>query len=179
MTTFTGGPSSLVCVCVFLLRKTGASVASAAGALYYPPMAKRKSALEEEMNWQLVAAGFVGFERQVKFTPFDRLEELGANDRLLELAKGKCRKRVYHFDFADKKRRLYIEVDGGSWVGGGHGRGVVMESDRLKSALALVCGWRGIRVTSNMVHDGRALTLVEAALSAVEGAVQNDGVEAG
>lgn len=100
------------------------------------------SALEETLLAHMVAAGVAAPEREVVFAP----------------------PRRWRFDFAWPERRVAVEVEGGTWVGGGHSRGRGFASDVDKYNAAVLGGWRVLRVTSNMVRDGRALALVERAL---------------
>lgn len=60
--------------------------------------------------------------------------------------------------------RLIVEVEGGIWSGGAHVRGTGYEEDCIKYSEAAILGWCVVRVTTNMVRDGRALALVERAL---------------
>ena len=52
---------------------------------------------------------------------------------------------------------LIVEVEGGTWIEGRHSRGKGFESDCEKQALAVIAGYRYLRVTSNQVEDGRAI----------------------
>ena len=72
--------------------------------------------------------------------------------------------RKWRFDLAWTDQRLACEVEGGTWSGGRHTRGVGFERDCEKYAEALLLGWRVLRVTGDMVHDGRALAFIERAL---------------
>lgn len=53
-------------------------------------------------------------------------------------------KRKWRFDLAWPKYLLYLEVDGGIWVSGGHNRGAQMLKDWEKRNAASVLGWRGL-----------------------------------
>lgn len=75
--------------------------------------------------------------------------------------------RRWRLDLAWPDQKLYVEVDGGTWVGGRHNRGQGYENDCIKLNSAAVAGWRGLRVTSAMVRDGRALAALEQALKPV------------
>lgn len=75
--------------------------------------------------------------------------------------------RKWRLDLAWPDRRLYVEVDGGTWVGGRHNRGTGYEKDCEKLNTACVEGWRGLRVTTRMVKDGRALAALEQALKGI------------
>lgn len=75
--------------------------------------------------------------------------------------------RKWRLDLAWPAQRLYVEVDGGTWVGGRHNRGKGYEADCEKLNSAAVAGWRGLRVTTAMVRDGRALGAVEQLLGGV------------
>lgn len=74
--------------------------------------------------------------------------------------------RRWTFDFAWADRWLYCEVEGGIFIKGGgrHNRALGFEADCEKYAEAAILGWRGLRVTTQQVKDGRALKLIERAL---------------
>lgn len=108
------------------------------------------SEAEETMAWQIKVAGLPTPQREYRFFPARR----------------------WRFDFAwpfesvrsDKARPVALEVEGGSWVNGAHNRGKHFASDIEKYNAAGMLGWLVLRVTPDMVTDGRALTLVETAL---------------
>lgn len=72
--------------------------------------------------------------------------------------------RRWRFDLAWPDRRLAVEVDGGTWVGGRHTSGAGFEADCEKLNEALCLGWAVLRVTPRHVDDGRALAWVTRAL---------------
>ncbi len=92
--------------------------------------------------------------------------------RALGLTVGLCQqwkfhpKRAWRFDFAypAPEAKLAIEVDGGTWINGGHSRGSGIEKDCEKLASAVILGWRVMRATTNQVKDGTAAFWVEQAL---------------
>ena len=69
--------------------------------------------------------------------------------------------RRYRFDFAWPDVKVACEVEGGTFIQGRHVRGKGFEGDCEKYNLAACLGWRVIRVTSKMIHDGRALKWIE------------------
>ncbi len=71
--------------------------------------------------------------------------------------------RRWRFDFAWRDRMLAVEVEGGQWIGG-HG-GKRFEADADKYNAAALAGWVVLRVTPAMVDDGRAIILIERALT--------------
>ena len=73
--------------------------------------------------------------------------------------------RRWRFDLAWPDRRLALEIEGGVWTGGRHVRGKGYEADCIKYNQAALLGWRVLRVTTGMVRDGRALDLLQQALS--------------
>ncbi len=75
--------------------------------------------------------------------------------------------RRWRLDLAWPDQKLYVEVDGGTWVGGRHSRGAGYENDCVKLNAAAVEGWRGLRVTTAMVKDGRALAALEQVFQAI------------
>jgi very-short-patch-repair endonuclease len=73
-------------------------------------------------------------------------------------------RRRWRFDFAWPALEIAVEIEGGSWVQGAHGRGKHFESDCEKYNEAAIAGWLVLRVTTDMVEDGRAVTFVERAI---------------
>jgi very-short-patch-repair endonuclease len=74
--------------------------------------------------------------------------------------------RRWRFDLAWPSRALAVEVDGGQWVTSRHRTGLGYERDCEKLNAAVLLGWRVLRVTTNMVRDGRAVAVVAEALTA-------------
>ena len=101
-----------------------------------------KSDLEETLAGQIRLLGLEEPEREYRFAPGRR----------------------FRFDFCWPERFLACEVEGGTWVHGRHTTGAGFEKDAEKYNLATILGWRVLRVTGNMVRDGRAVALVEEAL---------------
>lgn len=74
--------------------------------------------------------------------------------------------RRWRFDLAWESLRFACEIEGGVFVAGRHSRGRGYENDCEKYAEALCHGWRVLRVTTDMVRDGRALNYLERLLKA-------------
>lgn len=72
--------------------------------------------------------------------------------------------RRYKADFFFPKSRLVVEVDGGGWVNGRHGRGQGIENDCEKSSLIAQMPARLMRVTPKQVQKGDALKWILEAL---------------
>lgn len=72
--------------------------------------------------------------------------------------------RRWRFDFAWPAQMVACEVEGGTRQGGRHNRHDGFEADCEKYSEAAILGWRVVRVTADMVHDGRAIDLVTRAL---------------
>jgi very-short-patch-repair endonuclease len=72
--------------------------------------------------------------------------------------------RRFRADFAWPAERLVVEVEGGTWIGGRHSRGKGFESDCEKQCLAVLDGWRYLRLTPSMIDDGRAIEWIRRAL---------------
>lgn len=58
----------------------------------------------------------------------------------------KPRSKRYKADFAHPESRLLIEIDGSVWQKGGHNSGSGRMRDCRKDALAVLSGWRVIRL---------------------------------
>lgn len=72
--------------------------------------------------------------------------------------------RRWKWDLAWPDHWLLLEVDGGTYVYGGHNRGVRIDGDAEKQSAAAALGYRTMRVTKHMIDSGRALDLLELAL---------------
>jgi hypothetical protein len=70
----------------------------------------------------------------------------------------------WRFDFAWPDLLIACEVEGGTFSGGRHTRGQGFEGDCEKYNAATLLGWKVFRVTSKMIHDGRAFALMQDAL---------------
>jgi very-short-patch-repair endonuclease len=73
-------------------------------------------------------------------------------------------KRKWRFDFAWPELKLAAEVEGGTWTGGRHTRGVGFEKDCEKYNSATALGWKVYRFTSGMISDGSAVLVIENAI---------------
>lgn len=100
------------------------------------------SDLEDQLLWQLKVARVPAPEREFRFHP----------------------PRQFRFDLAWPDRKLAVEVEGGTWSGGRHSRGSGMEKDMEKYNLAVIDGWKVLRVNNHHVEDGRALAWITEAL---------------
>ena len=85
-------------------------------------------------------------------------------DAVTEYPFAKSIGRRWRFDLAYPSRRVAVEVDGGAFVGGRHVTGTGFEADAEKLSTAASMGWRVLRFTPRMIRDGKALTLLLAAL---------------
>lgn len=108
------------------------------------------SELERAMAWHLKVAELPKPESEFIFAP----------------------PRRWRFDFAWPTAKVALEVEGGTFLSGRHSRGRGFEDDCIKYDEAAIAGWLVIRVTGDMVTDGRALALVERALAARPGSAR-------
>lgn len=74
--------------------------------------------------------------------------------------------RKFAIDFAMIDRKLAIEIEGGTWVNGGHNRGKVFESNCEKYNELSKRGWTLFRFTTGMVTSGKAILFVQDYLKA-------------
>ncbi len=100
------------------------------------------SNLEETLAFQIQAIGLPAPEREYRFHD----------------------KRKWRFDFCYPKIQLAIEVQGGTWNRGAHGRGSGIAQDYKKNNAAVLLGWRIMYFTSDMIKSGQAVNDIEAAL---------------
>ena len=104
----------------------------------------KSSELEEQLDFQMSAAGLPAWETEFHFHP----------------------RRKWRADRAWPVFRLLVEVEGGIWTGGRHVTGAGYEADCIKYNEAAILGYRVIRVTRGMIEDGRALDMIMRALGA-------------
>ena len=102
------------------------------------------SVFEDQLAWQMKAAGLPEPKRQFRFHP--------------------TRRWSADFCWPDPEMRLIVEVDGAVYVAGAHTRGKGYEDDRERDAEATVMGYRVIRCTPSQVKSGKALDWIEALL---------------
>ena len=73
--------------------------------------------------------------------------------------------RKWRFDYAWPDRRVALEVEGGIWTGGAHGRGTGITRDIEKYNYAAAMGWLVIRCVPSTVTHKTTFAFVRAALS--------------
>lgn len=72
--------------------------------------------------------------------------------------------RRFRLDFAWVEYKVGLEVDGGIWTSGAHGRGTGILRDQLKTNLAAGMGWRILRCTPSQLMSDETLHHIERAL---------------
>lgn len=72
--------------------------------------------------------------------------------------------RRWRIDLAWPDARLAVEIDGGTFIGGRHVRGLGAEADREKRNELVLAGWRVLVFTGKMIDDGRALEAITISL---------------
>ena len=97
------------------------------------------SALENLFAFQLDSAGLTGYIREYQAIPGRR----------------------FRFDFAWRKERLLVEINGGTYSKGAHSTGTGINRDYEKGNLAVLNGWRVLSFDTKMVKSGAALEVVE------------------
>lgn len=73
--------------------------------------------------------------------------------------------RQWRFDLCWPECKLAVEVEGGIFVQGRHGRGAGMLADMEKYNAALLNGWRVLRVAAQHINKGIALRWIESAFA--------------
>jgi hypothetical protein len=80
--------------------------------------------------------------------------------------------RKFRFDFVWRKKWGYdmipgltVEVQGGTWVKGGHSSGIGIQKDCEKTILAQLEGWKVFPVTSNQIKDRSAIEWIKKGLA--------------
>ena len=103
-------------------------------------MARKESPGEKALERHLNSCK-VGYQREVRFSP----------------------PRMFRADFIITRKdgaRLIVEVQGGAWSRGRHGRGKGMQDDGEKSALAAIAGFQLMSLTTEQVTAGKAVAWI-------------------
>lgn len=72
-----------------------------------------------------------------------------------------CDTRRYRIDFCHIPSRVGIEINGATWVKGGHSSGTGLQRDYEKQLLAASLGWVILPLTANDVENPAVLKLVK------------------
>lgn len=72
--------------------------------------------------------------------------------------------RRWRMDFAWPEYKVYLEVDGGIWINGGHSRGVGIIKDHEKQNTASIQGWRILKCQPKYINTIDTLNMVRDAL---------------
>lgn len=72
--------------------------------------------------------------------------------------------RKWRFDWAWADHKLALEIDGGVWVRGAHGRGTGIVRDQEKGREAAALGWRIIRCQPKELFTPGVLDAINRAL---------------
>ena len=99
------------------------------------------SALEDLFAFQLDSAGLTGYVREYQAIPGRRFR--------------------FDFAFIQPEHRLLIEINGGTYNGGAHGRGVGINRDYEKNNLAVKFGWDVLSFDTKQVKSGEAVNFTE------------------
>ena len=75
--------------------------------------------------------------------------------------------RKFRWDWAWPDKRVALEIQGGVWVHGKHGRGSGIVKDHEKMNLAVVAGWRVLQVQPKNLMTTQTAQWIRALLEAV------------
>ena len=73
--------------------------------------------------------------------------------------------RRFRWDLAWPDQSLLCEINGATWVKGGHSTGVGIARDYEKANLATLQGWRVLQFTGDHVRSGQAALWIKEALA--------------
>ena len=103
---------------------------------------EKRERFENALALELGSLGLGRFEREYMFAK--------------EANRPEFSKRRWRLDFYFPERRLAIEVEGGIWTGGAHGRPSNIERDIEKHNLLNVLGITVLRVPTKWIRNGTA-----------------------
>jgi len=88
--------------------------------------------------------------------------------------------RKWRFDFAWPDYLVAVEIQGGTWINGGHSRGSGFQKDCDKSNDAVLLGWRVLRYTTDDLTKRPVQVIEEVVavlqLSAADAEIKKRGV---
>lgn len=108
-----------------------------------------KSKLEDQFALQIEVRNLPAPVRQLKFGP-----HRGPKGHLAH----------WYFDFAWPEYMIAVEIQGGTWSGGAHGRGSGIQRNFKKANAAAILGWWILQGDGRMVNN---CTLVEDLVEAI------------
>ena len=94
-----------------------------------------KSELEEALDWHIRVCGLPAPEREYQAIPG----------------------RKHRFDFAWPSFKLLLDVQGGIFNGGKHGRGTGILKDQEKLKLSTIEGWHVMHISNRHITQGQAI----------------------
>jgi hypothetical protein len=103
-----------------------------------------------------------GVESQLELLLLHRLERAGLP--LGEAGQQIIPGRKFEFDRVWRVQKVAVEVQGATFVKGGHSTGTGIARDCEKLSLAAVHGWRVLPVTKHQIEGGQAVEWIAAAL---------------
>ena len=115
------------------------------------------SEAEETLHWQLIAMK-IKHQREVRFAAPQR--QWRADFVIYPVDDGPV---TYRLEWPDSP--LLIEIDGGAFVSGRHGRGAGIRADLEKLNKATELGYRVLRFLPENIEDGSALAQIERCLA--------------
>ncbi len=95
-----------------------------------------------------------------------QIEALGLPAPILEFRLFKGRR--WRWDMCWEKAKLLVEVQGGIWTRGAHGRGSGIRRDYEKNNAATLAGWKVLQFGVNEIEDGTAAETIAKALELAE-----------
>lgn len=103
-----------------------------------------------------------GVESQLELLLLNRLERAGLPVGLAgqQIIPG----RKFEFDRVWPAEKIAVEVQGATFVKGGHSSGVGIARDCEKACLAAIHGWRYLPVTKRQIENGLAVQWIAQAL---------------
>jgi hypothetical protein len=109
---------------------------------------------------EILAAEGVGSQLELQLKNKLREAGLPLGDAGVAIIPG----RKYEFDRVWREQMVAVEVQGATFVKGGHSSGTGIERDCEKACLAAIHGWKYLPVTKNQIKSGQAVEWIARAL---------------
>lgn len=115
------------------------------------------SNLEERFDFQIRAFKLIVPEREYRFAA----HAVGGPGKGLRIRLEEAGLKDWRMDFAWPDLKLAVEIEGGIWVNGRHGRGAGMIGDMKKYNAATLMGWKVLRFDGDAIKSGEAINTLQ------------------
>jgi hypothetical protein len=104
-----------------------------------------------------------GLKSELEAEMYGQIESAGLPLPILQVTLAKALGRSWEYDGAWAEQRIAYEVNGATYVKGGHSTGNGIHRDYEKGNAAVLLGWKLFHFDKRMIEDGEALETLKKA----------------